>query len=91
MTMKLVKYAFFLFLFVLPLLTGCKSAKENTVEYGTARASFKKTSYRCDKCSCKGYWGYKHNNGTYEGNCSNRDAGGHTCRHSPQHHGLRKW
>lgn len=26
---------------------------------------FVKTNYRCTKCSCSGYWGYKHQNGIY--------------------------
>jgi len=52
---------------------------------------FVKTSYRCDKCGCKGYHGYYHSNGTYEGRCSNSDSHGHTCGHSPEHHGLRSW
>ncbi len=54
---------------------------------------FVKTNYRCTKsnCSCSGYWGYKHNNGTYEGACSNTDGHGHTCGHGPEKHGLRKW
>lgn len=54
---------------------------------------FVKTSYRCTKsnCSCSGYWGYKHDNGTYEGACSNTDGHGHTCGHGPEKHGLRKW
>lgn len=73
------------------LLLGCKSSNPEIVEYGSVSATFTKTKYRCDKCNCSGYWGYKHGNGTYEGNCSNRDSGGHTCRHSPVHHGLRKW
>lgn len=55
------------------------------------RPSFVKTKFRCDKCSCSGYWGYRHDNGTYEGNCSNTDSWGHTCGHSPQHHGLQNW
>ena len=54
---------------------------------------FVKTRNRCTKsnCSCSGYWGYKHNNGTYEGTCSNTDGHGHTCGHGPEKHGLRKW
>lgn len=52
---------------------------------------FVKTKNRCTKCSCTGYWGYKHLNGTYEGSCSNTDGHGHTCGHGPEKHGLRKW
>lgn len=52
---------------------------------------FVKTKNRCTKCSCTGYWGYKHNNGTYEGSCTNRDKHGHTCGHGPDKHGLKKW
>ena len=55
--------------------------------------TFVKTSYRCKKsnCSCSGYWGYKHGNGTFEGSCSNSDGHRHTCGHGPESHGLRKW
>lgn len=55
--------------------------------------TFVKTSYKCQKsnCSCSGYWGYKHQNGTFEGSCSNSDGHGHTCGHGPESHGLRKW
>lgn len=53
--------------------------------------TFVKTSNACDDCSCKGYWGYRHSNGTYEGKCSNTDRWGHKCGHSPEHHGLRSW
>lgn len=54
---------------------------------------FVKTRNRCtnSNCSCSGYWGYKHNNGTYEGACSNTDGHGHTCGHGPEKHGLRRW
>lgn len=52
---------------------------------------FVKTKNRCSKCSCSGYWGYKHLNGTYEGACSNSDGHGHTCGHGPEKHGLKKW
>lgn len=54
---------------------------------------FVKTKNKCTKsnCSCSGYWGYKHQNGTYEGNCSNTDGHGHTCGHGPEKHGLKKW
>ena len=58
---------------------------------GDKYRSFVKTSARCGKCSCTGYWGYRHNNGTYEGSCQNSDGHGHTCGHSPQNHGLRAW
>lgn len=72
-----------------------------TQSYASSEASsaqdrnrtFVKTSYRCKKsnCSCSGYWGYKHRNGTYEGACSNTDGHGHRCGHGPEQHGLRKW
>lgn len=54
---------------------------------------FVKTKDKCTKsnCSCSGYWGYKHDNGTYEGACSNTDGHGHTCGHGPEKHGLKKW
>lgn len=55
-------------------------------------STFEKTKAKCSKCSrCSGYWGYKHLNGTYEGDCRNSDGHGHTCGHSPQCHGLREW
>lgn len=53
--------------------------------------TFVKTKYSCGKCSCSGYWGYKHSNGTYEGYCSNTDKWGHKCGHSPEAHGLSSW
>lgn len=54
--------------------------------------TFVKTKKKCSKCSgCNGYWGYKHGNGTYEGNCQNTDGHGHTCGHGPEKHGLKKW
>lgn len=54
---------------------------------------FVKTKNKCIKsnCSCSGYWGYKHHNGTYEGNCLNTDGHGHRCGHGPEKHGLKKW
>lgn len=76
------------------------TAPETTSTAATAATSssavtkrFVKTSSRCTKsnCSCSGYWGYKHDNGTYEGACSNTDGHGHTCGHGPEKHGLRKW
>ncbi len=58
-----------------------------------ATKKFVKTKNKCTKsnCSCSGYWGYKHQNGTYEGACSNTDGHGHTCGHGPEKHGLKKW
>ena len=72
------------------------SAQSFTTSDATAsapRPKFVKTSSRCSNsnCSCSGYWGYKHQNGTYEGSCSNTDGHGHTCGHGPEKHGLRKW
>lgn len=64
---------------------------ETKIEAIGKKTVFVKTSYRCSKCSCTGYWGYKHPNGRYEGACSNRDKGGHTCGHSPEKHGLKSW
>lgn len=68
------------------LVKGIKSRTKND-KYRT----FVKTKNKCSKCGCSGYWGYKHGNGTYEGNCSNSDGHGHTCGHGPEKHGLRKW
>lgn len=62
-----------------------------SVASASSTKTFVKTKYKCSKCSCSGYWGYKHQNGTYEGACSNTDAYGHRCGHSPEKHGLRKW
>lgn len=53
--------------------------------------TFTKTKNKCTKCSCSGYHGYKHQNGTYEGNSSNTVQYGHKCGHGPEKHGLRKW
>ena len=59
---------------------------------GDRYRTFVKTKSGCSRCSgCSGYWGYKHLNGTYEGDCSNSDGHGHTCGHGPEKHGLRKW
>ncbi len=68
--------------------------KEDEFSYasGDRYRTFVKTKNKCSKCSgCSGYWGYKHGNGTYEGSCSNTDGHGHTCGHSPEKHGLKKW
>lgn len=84
-------------------VTACFALAVAFAGYSTATASsnklqdkykeFVKTKSKCEKsnCSCSGYWGYKHNNGTYEGSCSNSDGHGHTCGHSPQNHGLKAW
>ena len=55
--------------------------------------TFTKTKSRCSHsaCHCRGYWGYKHLNGTFEGNCSNSDGNGYTCGHGPKYHGLRQY
>lgn len=60
---------------------------------GDKYKTFVKTSFRCGNgnCQCRGYWGYRHNNNTYEGNCSNSDGFSHTCGHGPEKHGLRRW
>ncbi len=67
------------------------SAEANPAPSATSTKKFVKTNYRCSKCSCSGYWGYLHDNGTYEGACSNRDKWGHKCGHGPEKHGLKKW
>lgn len=69
------------------------AATPSAAPKGDKYRTFVKTSNRCQhsSCSCSGYWGYKHGNGTYEGNCSNSDGHGHTCGHGPEKHGLRKW
>lgn len=69
-----------------------RRGSENSYTYaGDRYRTFVKTKNKCSKCSCSGYWGYKHANGTYEGNCSNTDKWGYTCKHGPEKHGLRKW
>lgn len=49
------------------------------------------TNAECEDCSCPGYKGYKHSNGTYEGACQRKLWHGKTCGHSPSDHGLREW
>lgn len=81
------------------MVQSFSAPEPNSVNAPSATASsvttkkFVKTSNRCTKsnCSCSGYRGYKHDNGTYEGACSNTDGHGHTCGHGPEKHGLRKW
>lgn len=72
-----------------PTSTAAPAATSSSVK----TKKFVKTKNRCTKsnCSCSGYWGYKHDNGTYEGACSNTDGHGHTCGHGPEKHGLKKW
>ena len=64
---------------------------QSDISFKGSGKTFVKTSYECNECSCSGYWGYKHSNGTYEGSCSNTDIWGHKCGHGPEKHGLRKW
>ena len=80
--------------------TSCESlfGNDDAFEYSPYNPSFQgsnrryvETSYDCDECSCDGYYGYKHTNGTYEGACQNTDKWGHRCGHSPEDHGLRSW
>lgn len=75
--------------FAAPASTSTSTTTTSTSSASTKK--FVKTKNKCSKCSCSGYWGYKHNNGTYEGACSNRDSHGHTCGHGSEKHGLRKW
>lgn len=69
------------------------SAVPATTSSSAKTKNLVKTKNKCTKsnCSCSGYWGYKHGNGTYEGACSNTDGHGHTCGHGPEKHGLKKW
>ncbi|MGM9833733.1 MAG: hypothetical protein ACI31A_08630, partial [Candidatus Limisoma sp.] len=69
------------------------SAEPSSSSANDKYRTFVKTKNKCrnSNCSCSGYWGYKHGNGTYEGNCQNTDGHGHTCGHGPEKHGLRKW
>ena len=59
--------------------------------FGARTTSLVQTNASCDECGCSGYRGIKHDAGTYEGDCSHSDGYGHTCRHSPTHHGLRQY
>jgi len=79
--------AFMVQLFAMPVSTSVSTE----VVSSAPMKKFVKTRYRCSKCSCSGYWGYQHQNGTYEGACSNTDGHGHTCGHGPEKHGLRRW
>lgn len=84
---------------IVPIIGIAFSVQSFIVSESSERASsvstkkFVKTKNRCtnSNCSCSGYWGYKHQNGTYEGACSNTDGHGHTCGHGPEKHGLKKW
>lgn len=67
------------------------ATKSPSTTVASSTKKFVKTKNKCSKCSCSGYWGYKHQNGTYEGACSNRDRHGYTCGHGPEKHGLKKW
>ena len=57
----------------------------------TRTTKFVKTNFKCKSCKCSGYYGIKHDAGTYEGNCSNSDGYGHSCGHGPEKHGLRRF
>lgn len=69
------------------------SAEPSSSSANDKYRTFVKTKNKCQKsnCSCSGYWGYKHGNGTYEGNCQNTDGHGNSCGHGPEKHGLKKW
>ena len=71
--------------------TSIASIEKGTDLSGVSDKTFVKTRNKCSKCSCSGYLGYKHKNGTYEGSCLNTDNYGHRCGHSPERHGLRSW
>lgn len=71
--------------------SSASTSNPTTSASSVSTKKFVKTKNRCSKCSCSGYWGYKHQNGTYEGACSNTDGHGHTCGHGPEKHGLKKW
>lgn len=96
--MKTTKFLSIISLFVIcTLISSCnggnilENATTNISKVDTSKKTFKKTKYSCGTCSCSGYWGYQHSNGTWEGACQNRDKWGHTCNHSPKAHGLRSW
>lgn len=72
-------------------LSDSVSTNNKQIKKDSKYKTFVKTKNKCLKCSCSGYWGYKHGNDTYEGNCSNTDSYGHRCGHGPEKHGLRKW
>lgn len=88
-TVAVVGIAFMVQSFAAPKPTDTTSTSASVSSAATKK--FVKTKNKCSKCSCSGYWGYKHQNGTYEGACSNTDSHGHTCGHGPEKHGLRKW
>lgn len=77
----------------LSLPASVSKTKGDPIASDAPTKQFVKTRNGCTKsnCRCSGYWGYKHNNGTYEGACSNTDGHGHTCGHGPEKHGLKKW
>lgn len=91
MRKKLFLFAISLVVCVVVLAMNAISLPETNTPKDDKYRTFKKTKNKCTKCSCKGYWGYKHGNGTYEGNCSNTDSWGYTCKHGPEKLGLRKW
>lgn len=59
----------------------------------TRTYKYVKTNSRCaaGNCKCRGYWGKRHDNGAYEGSCSNSDGYGHSCGHGPEKHGLKRY
>lgn len=73
------------------IASAVNTKAESVATEQSKHKKFVKTNCRCDKCGCSGYWGYRHDNGTYEGGCQNTDGWGHRCGHSPEHHGLRSW
>ena len=90
--MKKKYFGLVLFFAILGVSITCMANLSKNVSMSDASGkTFVKTKNKCSKCSCSGYWGYKHQNGTYEGNCSNTDKYGHKCEHGPEKHGLRKW
>lgn len=96
--MKTTKFISFLFILVTSItFSSCnkgnvaESLTGNVTNAVAPKKNFKKTKHSCHTCSCSGYWGYQHGNGTWEGACQNTDNWGHTCNHSPEAHGLRSW
>lgn len=63
----------------------------SNVSFGSSTTRIVQTTASCDACDCSGYKGIKHDAGTYEGDCSHSDGWGHSCGHSPSHHGLRQY
>ncbi len=61
--------ALFTVAFIALMAQSFVTAEPSSLSAGDKYRTFVKTKNKCHKsnCSCSGYWGYKHGNGTYEG------------------------